>query len=94
MSDLESDLDSDSEREATIEDIQDYIEFHYSKSFIDFYTPKNATLDDLTVAVIKGMEDHIETLIEELNELRNNTDNKNDKCGITCNKTVCFCGSV
>ena len=34
MSDLESDLDSDSEREATIEDIQDYIEFHYSKSCV------------------------------------------------------------
>jgi len=94
MSDLESDLDSDSEREATVEDIQDYIEFHYSKSFIDFYTPENVTVDNLTIAVIKGMEDHIESLIEELNEYRNNSDDKTTTCGKTCNDKVCFCGTV
>jgi len=92
-----SDSDSDNEeiQESTIEQIKEYIDYSISCDYIKSYiTTDKPTKKQLEHAVHKGQEQHIECLIDELNDLYRKTDDDKEDCGKTCNKTVCFCGSV
>ncbi len=90
-----SDSDNDEIQESTIEQIEEYIDFNISCDYIKSYiTTDKPTKRQLEFAVVKGMEQHIECLIDELNDLYRQPDEGKEECGKTCGDKICFCGSV
>mgnify|MGYP003641818824 CR=1 FL=1 len=92
-----SDSDSDNEeiQESTIEQIQEYITYSISCTYIESYiTTDKPTKQQLKFAIHKGQEQHIEHLIDELNDLYRKPDDDKEDCGKTCTDKICFCGSV
>ena len=90
-----SDSDNDEIQESTIEQIENYIDYSISCDYIKSYiTTDKPTKQQLKHAIHKGMEQHIEHLIDELNDLYRQPDEDKEDCGTTCGDKICFCGSV